>query len=124
MKLTSFSKVQLYLITWNRVFISIPTFLDEKYDIAIELYSKAIELDPQQPTYYGNRSIAYLRRELFGSALNDANEAIRLDPAYVKAYFRRASANMALGKFKLALKDYDAVSSITIFICKSVYSGS
>jgi len=84
-------------------------FKDEKYDIAIELYSKAIELDPQQPTYYGNRSIAYLRRELFGSALNDANEAIRLDPAYVKAYFRRASANMALGKFKLALKDYDAV---------------
>ena len=84
-------------------------FVDEKYDVAIELYSAAIELDPQQPTYYGNRSIANLRKELFGAALMDADAAIKLDPAYVKAYFRRASANMALGKYKLALKDYDSV---------------
>ena len=28
----------------------------------------------------------------------------------VQGYYRRASANMALGKFKLALKDYEAVS--------------
>uniref|UniRef100_A0AC34QZQ1 Protein-serine/threonine phosphatase n=2 Tax=Panagrolaimus sp. JU765 TaxID=591449 RepID=A0AC34QZQ1_9BILA len=84
-------------------------FNSEKYDIAIELYSKAIELDPQQPAYFGNRSFAYLRRELFGLALNDANTAIELDPAYIKAYYRRASAKMALGKFKFALKDYESV---------------
>ena len=29
----------------------------------------------------------------------------RLDRNYVKAYYRRASANMALGKYKAALKD-------------------
>jgi serine/threonine-protein phosphatase 5 len=84
-------------------------FKEEKYDIAIDLYSESIKLDSTQPTYYGNRSIAYLRKELFGSALEDANQAIKLDPAYVKAYFRRASANMALGKYKLALKDYESV---------------
>ena len=28
-----------------------------------------------------------------------------------QAYYRRASANMALGKFKLALKDFEAVSN-------------
>uniref|UniRef100_A0AC34FL20 Protein-serine/threonine phosphatase n=1 Tax=Panagrolaimus sp. ES5 TaxID=591445 RepID=A0AC34FL20_9BILA len=84
-------------------------FKDEKYDLAIELYTAAINLDSLQPTYYGNRSIANLRKELFGSALQDADEAIKLDPAYVKAYFRRASANMALGKYKLALKDYESV---------------
>uniref|UniRef100_A0A7E4VQ37 protein-serine/threonine phosphatase n=1 Tax=Panagrellus redivivus TaxID=6233 RepID=A0A7E4VQ37_PANRE len=84
-------------------------FKDEKYDVAIDLYTKAIDLDPMQPTYYGNRSIASLRKELFGSALADADQAIKLDPAYIKAYFRRASANMALGRFKLALKDYDTV---------------
>jgi hypothetical protein len=29
---------------------------------------------------------------------------------FLQAYYRRATANMALGKFKLALKDFEAVS--------------
>lgn len=61
--------------------------------------------------YFGNRSMAYLKKELYGLALSDANTSLALDPNYLKAYFRRASANMALGKFKLALKDYDTVAS-------------
>lgn len=61
--------------------------------------------------------MAYLKRELYGLALNDANKAIELDPNYVKAYFRRASSNMALGKFKLALKDYDTVCFLIFFLC-------
>ncbi|CAN0398631.1 unnamed protein product, partial [Ectocarpus sp. 13 AM-2016] len=32
--------------------------------------------------------------------------ANRLDSTYVKAYYRRGSANMALAKFKLAVKDF------------------
>lgn len=35
--------------------------LDQSFDIAIELYSKAIELDPSA-VLFGNRSMAYLRR--------------------------------------------------------------
>lgn len=31
-----------------------------------------------------------------------------------QAYYRRASANMALGKFKLSLKDYEVVGTCTI----------
>lgn len=53
--------------------------------------------------------MAYLKKELYGLALDDAEKSLKLDPNYVKAYYRRASANMALGKFKLALKDYDMV---------------
>lgn len=53
--------------------------------------------------------MAYLKKELYGLALDDAEKSLQLDPNYVKAYYRRASANMALGKFKLALKDYDMV---------------
>ena len=36
----------------------------------------------------------------------------RLDPKYIKAYYRRGSANYALGKLKTALKDFKAVVAI------------
>lgn len=36
----------------------------------------------------------------------------RLDSQYIKAYYRRGSANYALGKLKLALKDFKAVVKI------------
>uniref|UniRef100_A0A914V914 protein-serine/threonine phosphatase n=3 Tax=Plectus sambesii TaxID=2011161 RepID=A0A914V914_9BILA len=85
-------------------------FKDEHYEVAIELYSKAIELNPTVSIFYGNRSFAYLKDELYGSAVVDASKAIELEPTYIKGYYRRASANMALGKFKMALRDYEAVS--------------
>ena len=36
----------------------------------------------------------------------------RIDPTYIKAYYRRGSANYALGKLKAALKDFKAVAKI------------
>lgn len=85
-------------------------FKDGKYDDALSHYTKAIELNPQVPAYYGNRSFCYMKTEYYGSALEDANKAIDLDKKYIKAYYRRASAYMALGKFKLSLKDYEIVT--------------
>lgn len=84
-------------------------FKDEHYDKAIELYTKAISLNDSDAVYFGNRSFALLKTELYGSALQDANRAIELDNNYIKGYYRRAAANVALGKFKLALRDYELV---------------
>ncbi|KAK0056933.1 serine/threonine-protein phosphatase 5 [Biomphalaria pfeifferi] len=87
-------------------------FKNEDYSKAIEKYSEAIRLNPFVAAYYGNRSFAYLRTECFGYALQDASKALSFDKNYLKAYYRRASANMALGKFKLALKDFEAVTKV------------
>lgn len=84
-------------------------FKSEKYPQAIELYSKAIELNPTNAVYYANRSISHLRLENYGYALADASRAIETDKSYLKAYYRRAAAYMSLGKYKLALKDYEGV---------------
>ncbi|XP_048577140.1 serine/threonine-protein phosphatase 5 [Nematostella vectensis] len=84
-------------------------FKEGNYNSAITFYTQAIELKADVPAYYGNRSFCYLKTEYYGLALADANKAIQLDRKYIKGYYRRATANMALGKFKLSLKDYEMV---------------
>ncbi|XP_025070091.1 serine/threonine-protein phosphatase 5-like [Alligator sinensis] len=82
------------------------------YENAVKFYSQAIELNPDNAIYYGNRSLAYLRTECYGYALADATRALELDKKYVKGYYRRAASNMALGKFKAALRDYETVVKV------------
>lgn len=84
--------------------------IGKEYDKAIEMYTKAIELEPNTAVYYANRSLAHLRQESFGSALEDGVLAVKNDPTYIKGYYRRAAAQMSLGKFKKALTDFEFVA--------------
>uniref|UniRef100_A0A3B3TGB7 Serine/threonine-protein phosphatase n=1 Tax=Paramormyrops kingsleyae TaxID=1676925 RepID=A0A3B3TGB7_9TELE len=84
-------------------------FKEKDYDNAIKYYTEALELNPDNAIYYSNRSLAYLRTECYGYALADATRALEIDKNYIKGYYRRATSNMALGKFKAALKDYETV---------------
>ncbi|KAI0381854.1 Metallo-dependent phosphatase-like protein [Hypomontagnella monticulosa] len=73
---------------------------------AIDLYTKAIELNDKEPTYFTNRAQAHIKSEAYGYAIADATKAIELNPKLVKAYFRRAVANAAILKPKDAAKDF------------------
>lgn len=84
---------------------------EHRYSQAVEKYDLAISINPTA-IFYSNRAMAYLKLESYGLAIADADEAINLDPKYVKAYYRRGSANFALGKAKLALKDFKTVVKI------------
>jgi serine/threonine-protein phosphatase 5 len=59
-------------------------FLEKKYSKAIELYSRAIQLDSQVAAYYSNRAFAYMKEEYYGAALADATRALEIDSNYVK----------------------------------------
>lgn len=85
-------------------------FSEKEYDKAIEMYSNAIKLDPKNAVYFANRSLAHLRQESFGLALEDGISAVKSDPGYLKGYYRRAAAQMSLGKFKKALSDFEFVA--------------
>uniref|UniRef100_A0A8C6NSN5 Serine/threonine-protein phosphatase n=1 Tax=Nothobranchius furzeri TaxID=105023 RepID=A0A8C6NSN5_NOTFU len=87
-------------------------FSDKDYENAIKYYTEALDLNPQNAIYYSNRSLAYLRTECYGYALADATKALEVDKNYIKGYYRRATSNMALGKFKAALKDYETVVKV------------
>jgi serine/threonine-protein phosphatase 5 len=82
-----------------------------RFNQAAEKYSGAIDIIPTA-IYYSNRAQALIKMECYGLAISDANEALKLDPGYIKAYYRRGSANYALGKLKAALKDFKAVVKI------------
>ena len=58
--------------------------VEQDYEMAIKLYTDAINLDPFNVSYYGNRSFAYIKTECFGYGLADANKALELDKTYVK----------------------------------------
>lgn len=76
---------------------------------AIECYTTAIELNDREPSYYTNRAQANIKLEAYGYAIADATKAIEIDPAFVKAYYRRAVANTAILKHSEAVHDWKIV---------------
>jgi tetratricopeptide (TPR) repeat protein len=64
--------------------------VEAKFAQAATKYTEAIELSPTA-VFYSNRAMAMLKLESYGSAISDANDAIALDPTYVKAYYRSSA---------------------------------
>jgi DnaJ family protein C protein 7 len=59
-----------------------------KYEEAADAYGKAIEAEPNEATYYGNRAAALLMLKKYDEAHDDCKKAIELDPSFVKGYVR------------------------------------
>lgn len=51
---------------------------------AIQLYTEAIGLDPDNHILYSNRSAAYAKDEKFDLALTDAEKTVELKPDWAK----------------------------------------
>ncbi|KAH8733322.1 serine/threonine-protein phosphatase 5 [Ilyonectria robusta] len=73
---------------------------------AIDFYSKAIELNDKEPTFFTNRAQAHIKTEAYGYAIADTTSAIKLNPKMVKAYYRRGLAKTAILRPKDALDDF------------------
>jgi tetratricopeptide (TPR) repeat protein len=55
---------------------------------ALSLYDKAIAISPGNAAYHCNRAAALIGLKRFPDAVRECEEAIRLDPAYVRAHHR------------------------------------
>lgn len=71
---------------------------------ALSLYEKAISLSPSNAAYHFNRAAALMGLRRFVEAVRECEEAIRLDPAYVKAHHRLGSLFLSLGQVENARK--------------------
>lgn len=78
-------------------------YKSKEYSNAISLYSKAIKLAPDNPSYYNNRSAAQMMIHDHQSALEDAMQATKVDQCFAKGYLRVAKCYIALGNPTAAL---------------------
>ncbi|XP_030558399.1 RNA polymerase II-associated protein 3 [Drosophila novamexicana] len=82
------------------------------YERAIEAYTEAIDVYSQDPIYFINRALCYLKLERYDNCVEDCDAAIGLDKLCVKAYYRRMQANESMGNNMEALKDCTTVLAI------------
>jgi len=71
----------------------------KNYVEAIEAYSKAIELNDKDQTYFSNRSMAHLYNGGYEEALEDADQCIALKPDWTKGHLRKVQALTKAGDF-------------------------
>ena len=62
------------------------------YQKALEHYSEAIRIDPQNVLVYSNRSLAFSKLKDYPSALADACRCVEIRPQWAKGFLRKAAA--------------------------------
>ncbi|GBB90130.1 hypothetical protein RclHR1_00170034 [Rhizophagus clarus] len=78
-------------------------FKESNYKLAIDEYSRGIELEPYNVTLLTNRAQSYLRLRLFAKALNDSVLALEHNSDYQKAKFCKGKALCGLKKYQEAI---------------------
>eukprot|EP00944_MAST-04C_sp_MAST-4C-sp1_P004617 g4617.t1 len=81
-------------------------FVDEDYEGAVEAFSRAIsestEADVTNANYYAKRAAAYLKLKQYEEAMDDAVQAIKLNPNLAAAYLRQGLAAFHLDEYESA----------------------
>jgi len=78
------------------------------YPSAIEYYTQALRIVPDNPIYLSNRAAAYSSTAQYEKAILDAQVAVDTDPTYAKAWSRLGHARFAKGDVRGAMEAYKA----------------
>ncbi|MET4140970.1 tetratricopeptide repeat protein [Pedobacter sp. UYP1] len=83
------------------------TYLQEqKYDLAITDYTKAIALDPKFSNAYFNRGVSYKKKEQYTQALADYAKVAQLEPQDPDVYKNQGIIYEILKNYELAVANY------------------
>ena len=83
-------------------------FSSGNYEKAIEYFTKAISIDPNDHVFYSNRSACYSSQKDYAKALEDAEKCISLKPDWVRGYTRKGLAEFYLENYDKAIETYEA----------------
>jgi tetratricopeptide (TPR) repeat protein len=74
---------------------------------AIQNYTRAIELDPNNAIAYAVRGDAQVMQKNYGAAIEDYTQALRLDPKNAQNYHSRGRAKSSTADYRAALEDFN-----------------
>ncbi|KAL4592517.1 hypothetical protein LXL04_005515 [Taraxacum kok-saghyz] len=88
-------------------------FIDDNFLLAVNCYTQAINLSPQNADLYAERAQSHIKLNNFTEALDDLDRAIELDRSMAKAYLRKGTACMKLEKYHTAMEALLVGSSLS-----------
>lgn len=77
-------------------------FKQGHFELALEFYSKALEVLPSNHIALSNRSLTFYKLEKYNLALEDAEKCILANKSWAKGHLRKTAALNSLGKYKEA----------------------
>ena len=83
------------------------------YKGAIELFEKAITIDPSYKAAWHNKGLAYMQLDQLNKAITCFKKLLDIDPTFVKAFYNLANVYYRQNKFMAALKKLDALLLIS-----------
>ncbi|KAJ7723565.1 hypothetical protein B0H16DRAFT_1598494 [Mycena metata] len=103
-------------------------FAAQNYGAAIEKYSAAIALDPQNAVLYSNRAASHHALAQYNDGLLDATQATEIDATYSKGWYRRGTCQDALGMYPESIESFQAAASTATTVaqkaqCRSAVDG-
>ncbi|TRT53867.1 MAG: tetratricopeptide repeat protein, partial [Microcystis aeruginosa Ma_QC_C_20070703_M131] len=94
----------------------------QKYELALADYNKAIDINPNFAEAYNNRGNLYSNQQKYELALADYNKAIDINPNYANAYYNRGLLYYNQQKYELALSDYSKAIDINPNYANAYYN--
>uniref|UniRef100_A0A8C1HFQ4 DnaJ (Hsp40) homolog, subfamily C, member 7 n=1 Tax=Cyprinus carpio carpio TaxID=630221 RepID=A0A8C1HFQ4_CYPCA len=87
-------------------------YVKKDYAEAFNFYTKAIDLCPKNASYYGNRAATLMMLSRYREALEDSQQAVRLDDTFMKGHMREGKCHLLLGNAMAASRCFQKVQEL------------
>ena len=94
---------------------------DGQYLAAFQIYTRALEVDPRNPTVLFERGVVLMNLGRYADSVADYDVLLADDPDSADGYYNRAFAHAKLGQFAQAIADYSAELALRPDYMESFY---
>ncbi|KAJ0964628.1 hypothetical protein J5N97_025766 [Dioscorea zingiberensis] len=83
-----------------------------KYELALQIASEVPSSEEVRSMCHANRAICFLKLGKYDETVKECNQALELNPSYVKALLRRAEAHEKLDHLEEAIADMKKIIEV------------